>query len=409
MQNKAAKKLIYITTARLPTEKAHGYQICRMCEAFARQGIEVTLLHPYRLQPDAGLRQKTVFAYYGITPVFTVQPLSNSDIFKLERFVPKSLFRLIFFLHSLLWGWYAVRYVRKTKADIYYTRDIPTAFWLVRHGLPTIYESHTIPRGFQQRLLQAVAAGSSLLLVVCLTSFLKKQLFDMGFPAKKLTVLSDAVEEALFQDLEDMRTCRGRLGLPLARPIIGYIGRFTTMEKEKGIEQLIEALGQIHSGDGAEPLLLCVGGPMDRVAHYRECARRHGIAQDRALFVDRVPNSDVPSWIKACDVVTVPWPWNEFSAYYTSPMKLFEYMAAGVPIVASDLPSLRDILRHGENARLVQPGDPSALATGITQVLSHPDDARRMSRQAQLDVKKCTWVKRAESILNALPPGDAVT
>ena len=65
------KKLIYITDARLPTEKANGYQICKMCEAFAKLGIEVKLYHPYREQPE-NLKNKNVFEYYGIQKNFKV-------------------------------------------------------------------------------------------------------------------------------------------------------------------------------------------------------------------------------------------------------------------------------------------------------------------------------------------------
>jgi glycosyltransferase involved in cell wall biosynthesis len=74
-------------------------------------------------------------------------------------------------------------------------------------------------------------------------------------------------------------------------------------------------------------------------------------------------------------------------------------MAAGVPILATDLPSIREVLRHGENAWLVPPGDPKALTEGIQHLLENPDLAERLARQARKDVRQYTWKRRAAVIL----------
>ena len=72
------KRLLYIVNARLPTEKAHGYQISKMCEAFAENGIESLLVHPYRYQSRPELFQQTVFDYYGVRRVFEISTLKNN-------------------------------------------------------------------------------------------------------------------------------------------------------------------------------------------------------------------------------------------------------------------------------------------------------------------------------------------
>ena len=98
------RRLVYIANARLPTEKAHGYQISKMCEAFALNGAEVVLLHPYRHQADPQLVGRTVFDYYGIKPIFQVKTLKNLDVVVLNRFIPDRIFTPIFFCPRLHLG-----------------------------------------------------------------------------------------------------------------------------------------------------------------------------------------------------------------------------------------------------------------------------------------------------------------
>lgn len=393
-------RLAYLTNSRLPTEKAHGYQICKMCEAFARHGIQVFLMHPQRPQRERALQAQSVFDYYGIRPIFDVRTLPSAGV--RWRWLPRPVAETGFFLHALWWSRSAAQEAARHMADVYYTRDTEAAYWFTRSGLPTVYEAHEAPRRGQRWLLKRMARRPSLQHVVVLTSFLKARLIQLGFPDQKILILPDGVDVSLFDQLPGREACRRRLGLPVDRSIIGYIGRFRAQAREKGLPELVQAMARWPSSNGKEPLLLCVGGPMDAVPAYLALARRAGVQAHWLKFVDRVPNRDVPYWIRACDVVTIPWPWTEFSAHFTSPLKLFEYMASGVPIVASDLPSLREILRHGENAWLVEPGNPAALTSGLLSVLNDAQVSGTLSAQAAHEATRYTWLDRAGAILQAL-------
>ena len=102
--------------------------------------------------------------------------------------------------------------------------------------------------------------------------------------------------------------------------------------------------------------------------------------------------------MKAFNVCAMPFPRNEHYAYHMSPLKLFEYMASKRPIVASDLPSIREILNE-ESAILVEPGNPKALAEGIKKVLQDEELAKKLAENAHRDVQQYSWEKRAEKIL----------
>ena len=118
----------------------------------------------------------------------------------------------------------------------------------------------------------------------------------------------------------------------------------------------------------------------------------------RVTFTGLIPPADVAARLRECDLLVLPNPASAISSAFTSPLKLFEYMASGRPIVASDLPSIREVLRHEENALLVQPGNPPALVAGIARVKEDPPLGRRLADRARVDVREFTWGRRAERL-----------
>jgi glycosyltransferase involved in cell wall biosynthesis len=108
----------------------------------------------------------------------------------------------------------------------------------------------------------------------------------------------------------------------------------------------------------------------------------------------------MPIFQKSADILVIPNSGKEdISRLYTSPMKLFEYMASGVPVVASDLPSIREILSEN-NSVLFIPDDANSLADAIKKILGNPALADKISKQALSDVQKYTWNNRAKEIIS---------
>lgn len=395
------EKLIYVSNARLPTEKAHGVQIMKMCEAFARHGKDVKLLHPYRSQPDGGVPDDP-FPYYDVDRTFTIRTLRGIDgLAWARRFAPgwrRAGFQLQAVSHVVNVILATRRYWRDHRV-LLYSRDPYAAAALASiqrlRTCSLLFEAHAFPDD-RDVLLRQLGKVDGL---VVITEALRALFESSGFEGR-ITVEPDAVDLDAFSDLPDRQTARRRLGLQEDRPIVGYVGRFRTMGREKGLPDLIRAMRIIaDDSPDLDPMLLCVGGPMEAVDAYGKLAREIGLAEASLLFVDRVPLADVPLWNAACDVLTIPWPWTTFSAYYTSPMKLFEYMASERPIVASKLPALEEILRHDENALLFEPGDPTSLARNIVRVLKEPETAVRLTETARHDVTPYTWTFRAGRIL----------
>ena len=131
----------------------------------------------------------------------------------------------------------------------------------------------------------------------------------------------------------------------------------------------------------------------------RARAEALGIA-DRVEMRGHVPQPEVARELARARVVAVPVRRTEMTLRHTSPLKAFEAMAAGRLILASDLPSSREFLRHGENAWLVAPDDAGAIADGLTRLLGDDALSERLARTAFVDAVSFSWDARARRLLD---------
>lgn len=389
-------RIVYISGARLPTEKAHGLQTMKMCEAIADLGHEVELLHPFRRRRSTA--ETDPFAYYGIRRNFRVRTLRNWDVVPLERRLPEPAFRALFAARDVGWGLFAARRAALLDPDLVYTRSPFYAYWAARLGQACTFEAHVAPTARTAPFIRSFATRACVRAVFALTTHTARDLEETGVPAHKLAVLPDAADLAAFARAPAREEARRLLSLPPRRPIIGYVGRFQAMGKEKGIADLIRAVSDPDLRR-LDPLLLCVGGPMDPVPGYMALAASVGVPSTALRFVDRVPNPEVPTWLAAVDVAAMPTP-ADYLPTATSPMKLFEYLAAGLPIVATDLPAFRDVLHPGRNALLVPPGEPAALAVAFRKLFADAATARALGERARRDAAEHSWHRRAERALS---------
>jgi glycosyltransferase involved in cell wall biosynthesis len=382
----------------MPTEKAHGWQIAKMCEAFATCGANVELWTPRRRPEEDRAARLDLFDYFGVTRTFGHRTLPNFDVVAMEPRIPSAIVEPLIQAHSFAWGGLAAMLTSRERPDLLYTRDMGTAAWASLVGIPSVYETHALPGRTGSRLLRRMSAHREPRLLVTLTPYIGEVHRSLGFSQRRLLVEGDAVDPAQYQDLPTQEEARSILGLPATRRLVGYVGRFDVYNEEKGIPELIEAFAGL---DDANAMIVCIGGPMDRVPRYAEQAAERGVSRERLLFLDKVPSQEVPLWLRALDVGIIPSPDRPHFARASSPLKLFEYAAAGLPIIATDLPSMRLVLRNEDSALLVPPGDAAALGSAMARVLSDPDLARRLASAARAEVASRTWTARAERILRA--------
>lgn len=397
--------IIFLTSARLPTEKAYGYQILKECETLAGAGASVQLISPALAPKQARAMMASespdLHAYYQVRRVFGYVPVPVArwlDPFWTETSGLWAAAKIIAFALGIDTQ---VQKAADSIPAIMWTQDLLVAAMLLRGEAPRswrlVYECHGVPMRSFRFLLRRLNRASA---IVVTTRGIKDYLAASGVDIGRMIIAPNAVDLDRFHVGITRAECRQRLGLPLDRKIVGYIGKFRTYEMEKGIPELIRSMGVLVHSIDPPPILLCVGGPLDRVSSYLEIGAANGVAPELMRFEDFRPREEVPLWMKACDVCTIPSPGSvEFFAKYASPMKAFEYMAAGVPIVASDIPALAEILTNGLTAVLVAPTGPEALAGGILQILNDPTLGSALAARALAGVKGNSWEARAARII----------
>jgi glycosyltransferase involved in cell wall biosynthesis len=361
-------KIVYIANIRLPTEKAHGAQIMKACEAFVRAGAELELVVPNRRTPI----QDDVFAYYGVKTPFKLTRLPTLDTIRWGR--------LGFILQSVLFGFRAARYVGSSPAIVYGRDEIVLVVISFLTKKKIFWESHDGAWNIWARYLAKRTEG-----MVVVTKGAVEFYSERGVPASKLFAVANGIDLEEFAAPESKEAARQRLGLPIDKKVALYIGR---LDGWKGTKTLFEASELLPTNI----LVAAIGGEKEQVEKLRS-------QYPKVRFFGFRPFRELGDNQTAADILVLPnTATSDVSVRFSSPMKLFSYMAAGKPIVASDLPSIREIL-NDTNAIFFTPDDARSLAGAIEKAATDQTAMARIGEAARKDAMRYTWNERAKSIL----------
>jgi glycosyltransferase involved in cell wall biosynthesis len=363
------RRLYYVANSRIPTEKAHGFQIVRACEEFSRAGFEVELVIPSRQNPIA----KNLFDFYGVSRNFTVRTIQMPDFIRFSKNIGSAAFWLqtFFFLRKL-------GNAPFDTSAIIYTRNPEVVRFFKKRRFFAVYEAHNWP-GSKVALYRLLVRKADR--IICNSTGTEKKFRAHGF--LQTLVAPNGVDIEKFTVNEDREIVKKELGIPLRKKIVMYAGQFY---KWKGVDTVFEAWEKHFSGREDAALVL-VGG------------ERRETTSGNIFFFGQQPHETIPRFLFCADILLLPnAPVTDESKFYTSPIKMFEYMASGRPIIASDLPSIREILNE-KNALLFEAGNPSDLAQKIIFLAGNQKLAHEIAMKAYRDAQKYTWSNRAASIV----------
>ena len=363
-------KIAYAAQVPVPSHRAHGVHVMRMCEAYAGLGHDTVL---YAMPAsEAG----EPHAFYGTAPRFEVVSVPMRQV----RGISGPLF-----------GRAIARTAADRGADLFHSRHIWAALFAQTRGLQVVFEAHQpMETALHKALLRRLLARGAGFVVI--TEALKRRyMADFALESARITVAHDAA----VLPTQIPKTPEGPF-------TVGYVGN---LYPGKGMEVMLE-IARLMPDTPFE----IVGGRSEDLASWRSL----GIPANMQLR-GQVPHGALQAYFDRMSVLLLPLQHRVSPdgggadiAAWTSPMKMFEYMAQGRPIVASDLPVLGEVLRDGETALIAPAAAPEAWVDAITRLRMNPALASRLGAagRAKLEADH-TWAARAAEIIDRFRKKDA--
>lgn len=372
-------RIVVISASFVPSTAANSIEVMKVANALADIGHQVTLIVP----GEVTAKWDELSEWYGISHPFEIIWLKENLAFRRYDFAFK-----------------ATRKALQLKPDLVYTWMLQAAVLSLWHRFPVMLELHDRIRGKIGPTLFKLALHSRiprLLLPItrALVDVLEREL-SISIPAELVHIAPSGIELERYADLPQAEDARKSLGLPEGLTA-GYSGHFYPGRGMDLLLALAKSFPQLN--------FLWVGGKGQTAAQWQQRLQEQGVAN--VTLTGFIPNQKIALYQAACDILLMPY---ELSiagssggntADICSPMKMFEYMAAGRTIMTSDLPVLREVLNE-QNAVFCPAQDRDAWTNELKRLIEDPVLRQRLGEQAKMDVQAYSWKDRAEKALSKL-------
>lgn len=379
-------KLLYLFNMPMNTEKANIIQVIKMCNAFQKIGVDVTLALPKRKCSPENI--EIIEREMNIPVQFNIKEYNKYTIKK----------RL-----SSLGTYWGIKTLLDKKIDFDYcfVRNLFLASLSLRKGIRTIHELHEerlhgnrLINNLYCRKLLKNAYSVNLIKFVVISHKLHDIWVERGIPPEKILVLHDAVDAKEYETVISRKEARLALGVnyKYKEKIVVYVG---SLYEDRGIENILKLAATF-----SKVSFMVVGGPEDQKEFYQLKTDKLGLTNIN--FVGRVPHHKVKYYLFSADVLLMLYSRNVPTINVCSPLKMFESMAAERIIVGYGFPTIREILKDGETALLANPDSYHDLERKLQHSLSldYPNDIAKNARSTVLN--EHSWDGRARSIIEAL-------
>ena len=363
---------------RLPSDRAHAWQIMRMCHAFSQNDLMVTLFVPNRKSDS----DEDPFTYYNLPQSFTITKIPVLDLFPVS-WMPR---KIAYWVNTFTFNLGLLLKLGYLKKGSVYSRDPVSAFILGRFNPSFCYEVHDSPK---KTWLNKVMLNGVNKLAVTNTWKKQKLMDDFGCDEHKMLIIHHGVDVEKYAHLPEKNEAHNKTGLSKGKRYIIYTGH---LFEWKGVYALARSSRFLDE----DTEIVLVGGTKGDVEKMQQFLDREQLTRVRLTgFKQR---SDMLHYAACADVMVIPTSGQfNIGKYESSPLKLFEYMAAGKPIVATDLPAIRDIVDESM-VYFCEPDKPSHLSQMIKEALKDMETTK--IQNALRFVKKNTWEARAKKIID---------
>jgi glycosyltransferase involved in cell wall biosynthesis len=370
-------QIAVITTSQIPSITANSIQVVKVCQSYCQLGHDVTLIIPGRKTAN----WDEISKIFGIQSKFAIKYIPSLRIFRRYDFSFISGMMIFFKKYDLIYTW--MPQVARISGLL---------------GKPYIIELHGMPTGkFGPNIFKDILFSNHKKRFLCITNALKEmyeKAYKFKFKEAEIQIAPNGVVLEPYLNLPETSEIKKNLGIKNQFTAV-YTGH---LYQGRGMDLLIELAKNL-----PEIQYIWVGGREEDVNQWREYIKKNQIKN--ITLVGFVGNEYIPTYQSAGDVLLMPYEMSIAgssggnSVDFCSPMKMFEYMAAGRPIISSDLPILHEVLNE-KNAIFCSYNDVNQWIDAINLIKNDPDYGIRLGNQAREDVEKYSWIKRAKKSLD---------
>lgn len=376
-------KIAYVHDGPVPSRMANAVHVMKMCTALANQGADVTLFCPL------GEVEGNPYEIYGV-----------EEKFKICHVAPSRLLRKVPLLNSMSLAHSMASKVKKQGFDFVFGRST-LAIFLLRNYRPFIYESHLLPANRYRLFAEGKIMRSHLFVNhVVITDGLKQDYLNTYSFTKesKITVLQDAAD--LAKEITD-DTCPKEKSKELKiekRPVIGYLGHLLPGKCMEILSQIARMRPQYD--------FHVVGGKQEWVDRWMNDERCQGL--NNIKFYGYVDNKTIPYYYNLFEICVLPFSSqivvgkfkNANIGRWTSPLKLFEAMSYGKPILTTNLPTIQEVLTDGKNCLMESENNIDGWCNKLDMLVSDEELRNNLGGAAKaLFENKYTWDMRAAKVI----------
>jgi glycosyltransferase involved in cell wall biosynthesis len=387
--------------------KGASVHVRELVAAFGRAGHSVVVATPQLnkspWEEPAEIEASLMHMPPGPETVAAVLALKTfNETLGLENSLPGELRRI---LHDQEWGMRLKRRFENHRPDFIYERAslYATAGNFLARELerPLILELNS-PLAVEQTTYRDTGLGELAAqaerwtlgcadAVLAVSELLRDYAISLGADPDRVHVVPNGVDAGRFHPGESDLGTRERWGLGDG-PVLGFVGGLRPWHGVKVLPAMLEQLAPSYPG-----LKLAIVGDGPLRGDLERDVRERGLA-DNAVFTGSLPHEEIAPLIRRFDVALAPYP-RPHHDFYFSPLKLFEYMACGVPVVAAGLGQIEDVVRDGETGLLYSPDEPDALVEACGRLLTDPDLRLRIGSAAAKEIHNYyTWDHNAERV-----------
>ena len=377
----------YISPSVLPSRTANSVHVVRQCEGLLRHGVELTLYAKRNISDKSQLVSSLLEAYgldFSTSRLVTYQ----SRFSKAEN-IFIALMALVYLYRS---SW----------PEFILSRNLYASYVIsVLKRKPLLYETHYLEYGLRGKMQRAIMTRPWVTTIVISQKLIECLEEHHGVAPRRSIVLHDAAPAGI-EPLASRhkRSVLRELAPAAAGPwplICGYFGH---LHPGRGIEVIADV-----ARSRPQYLFLVYGGYDQHIE-----ARRASNTCTNLRYMGYVPHTTAQKIMSSVDVLLMPYQESvsigiagHDTARWMSPMKMFEYLASGTPIVSSNLPVLREVLEDGVNSVLVPPADASAWAVTLDKLAANQDCAQSLGLRGHVTYRDShTWTRRAKRLLAAV-------